>query len=594
MTTHPFPSRTPALTALCLALVVAPLAAQTSDRASLGVLGAQGDDISFNPSLSADGRFVVWETGASSFIPGDSNANRDILVRDTLLGSTAVISLNSAGEQSTAPTGNHAPDISSDGRYVAFHSYAPNFDALGDTTGVSDVFLRDRDPDGDGLYDESNATTTRVSLDLAGGQPNAGSFTPKISGDGSVVAFVSGASDLVAAGVSGSSVFARDLVTGVNELVSRTPGGLPRHGSLTDISRDGRYVTYWSSASDIVPGDTNGMEDVFVYDRVTATTVRVSVDSSGAEGSSWSARATLSADGRYVAFFSKAQLVADDVDFAGDIYLHDRDPDENGVFDEANGTTVLVNRNSFGVITEGAIGESYPPFVSDDGRWVAFSGGDSSGSCCDLVVEDNDGAFDVFLRDMHAGITTRVSVTDDGLALGSKAWAPSLSADGAVIAFSTGAPLDADDTNTHEDVYVHDRRVWADIGWNMAGSLASFPFPVKKGSPTLTGAGTLEPGSTGAMTLSRTTKGAVSYALLGLSQIDASFKLGVLVPAPDYFVGPIAVSAPPTEAYGGWSLPFTWPVGVPSGTEFFAQVWVVDAAGPVGLVSSNGLRGTAP
>lgn len=572
----------------------ASLLAQSTDRASLGVLGAEGDDISFNPTLSADGRFVAWESGAHTLIPGDSNANRDILVRDNLLGTTAVVSLNTAGDQSTAPTGNHSPDISADGRFVVFSSFAPNFDALGDTTGVIDVFLRDRDPDTDGIYDEPGSTTTRVSLDLAGGQPDAGSGNPRISGDGTVVAFNSSATDLVPEGSSGSTVFVRDLSSGLNELISQSTAGLPRGGVLTDISRDGRYVTYWSHASDIIVGDTNSFDDVFVFDRVSDTTVRVSVDSAGAEDTNWSAFATLSGSGRYVAFYSKAQLVAEDTDFSGDIYLRDRDPDANGVFDEGNGTTSLVNRNSFGVITEGATGSTYPPFISDDGRCVAWSGGDSSGDCCDLSIEDNDGAFDVFVRDLDEGVTTKISVSDDGLALGTKAWAPSLSEDGSRIAFSTGSALDDDDTNTHEDVYVHDRRVWRDLAGHMKGSLPPFPFPLKRSAPTLTGAGTLAASSANSVTLARTTQGVASYLIVGLARLDLPFKAGVLIPTADVILGPITVSSPFGVPFGGWTLSFTWPTGIPSDFEVYLQAWVDDDEGPVGWVSSNGLLGVTP
>ena len=579
--------------AVAVALSGPAVPAQETDRASLGLGGEEGTNISYEPALSADGRFVVFETSATNLIPGDANFNRDILVRDLFLDSTAVISLNSAGEQANVGAGNHEPDISSDGRYVVFKSWATNFGGPADPATVSDIFLRDRDPDEDGVYDEADSTTTQVSLDLGGLQPDAGSYTPKISGDGTVVAFGSGATDLVAAGGGGASVFVRDLSTGTNELVSRNTGGLPVSGTLMDISRDGRHVVYWSGATDIVTGDTNAKEDVFVFDRVTATTARVSVGDDESQATDWSTLATISSDGRFVAFYSRASLHPDDTNFSGDIYLRDRDPDEDGVFDEANSTTEIVNRNSLGVVTEGAIGSTYAPFVSDDGRYVAFSGGDSPGDCCDLVPEDVNGVFDVFLRDRETGVTTVMSRTDDGLAKGGKSWGPSISADGGKVAFSTWSDLDGDDTNTHEDVYVRDRRAWTDVGWNMTGSTIFVPGPAHKCVPVLTGTGTLAGGAPTTVTLHRSLPGVLSYLIVGYSELGVPFEGGTLVPAPD-LIRAYFTSGPGVEGYGSWTLPFAWPTGIPSGFEFWAQAWVVDPAGLTGLVSSNGLRGVTP
>jgi Tol biopolymer transport system component len=582
------------LTSLLAALALAgTTAAQTTDRASLGLGGEEGTNISYEPAITADGRFVVFETSATNLIPGDANANRDILVRDLALGTTAVISLNSAGEQSNLGAGNHEPDIDGDGRYVVFKSWATNFGGPADPATVSDIFLRDRDPGGDGVYDEADATTTQVSLDSGDLQPNAGSYTPKISGDGTIVAFGSGASDLVAAGGAGAGVFVRDLSTGTNELVAQNLFGVPVSGSLQDLSRDGRHVLYSSADAGIVSGDTNGMTDLFVFDRLTDTTARVSVADDEGEGSSWSNLATISADGRWVAFYSNAPLVAGDVDTFGDIYLRDRDPDEDGIFDEANATTEMMNRNSFGVETMGATGATYAPFVSDDGRFVAFSGGDSSGSCCDLVMEDGNGVFDLFLRDVEAGVTTRISVDDTGVEGGSKSWGPSLSEDGSRVAFSTWSSLDGDDTNGHEDIYVRDRRTWTDIGWNMTGSTVFVPSPFKKCVPTLTGAGSLADGSACSVTLKKSLPGASSWLVVGYSELALPFKGGTLVPAPDLLIGPLPVSSPPS-GFGEWTLPFTWPSGIPSGFTFWNQAWVIDAAGPKGFVSSNGLKGVTP
>lgn len=579
---------------LLLLLALIPAAkAQTSERASLGVTGAEGNNISFGGRLSADGRFVVFETQATNLIPGDSNANRDVLVRDRWLGTTAVISLDDAGSQGSLGSGSHAPDVSADGRFVVFHSFAGNFGAVGDTTGVADVFVRDRDPDANGSYDEAGSTTTQVSLDLAGAQPNGGSMSPRISDDATVVAFDSAATDLVAGGGAGGqfAVYARDLAAGTNELISVSIGGTGTTGFVQDISEDGRFVLFFSNATTLVAGDANGFADVFVRDRAAATTTKISTGPGGAAGNGNSAQGRMSADGRYVVYYSRAtNLVSGGTANALGIFLCDRDPDGNGSYDEGNAVTELVSKNSFEVETAGNIEPLYAPTVTDDGRYVAFTGGDSSGSCCDLVPEDVNNNFDVFIRDRTAGTTTRVSVDDDGAVQSFKSWEPDFDADGDVLAFGTWSALASGDANTHQDVYVRDQTTWRDLAWNMAGSTS--PPPIKS-VPVLTGHGTLEPGSACSLRLVQATKGALCTLVAGTANLSTPFYGGMLVPSPDLAVLPLFVSSPAT-AFGGFDLAFTWPVGVPAGFALYLQVWVADTAGPHDLVSSNGLVGTTP
>ncbi len=567
-----------------LAAAAGPARAQTSTRASLGVTGTQGNDISHSARISGDGRFVAFETVATNLVPSDSNANHDVLVRDLLLGTTTVISVNTAGSQGIPGTGSHLPDISEDGRFIVFHSYAPNFGTMGDGTGVSDIFIRDRDVDGNGVFDEAGSTTTQISIDKFGTQPNAGSTNAQISDDGKIVAFGSSATDLVPAGGASPAVFVRDLAAGTNELISVDMFGLPATAFVQDISSDGRYVLFWSNDPDLVVGDTNGISDVFVRDRATATTTRISDGYAGAEPDGWSAGSRISANGRFVTFYSRAKnLVAGgSLEFAN-AFVRDRDPDANGVCDEANAFTELVSINSYEVEGTGLIEGTYPPSISDDGRYVAFTGGDSSGTCCDLVLEDVNGAFDVFIRDRLKGVTTRHSVNDDGAVFGFKSWGPDFDASGEVLAFSTWSPLDPADTNTHEDIYVRDQSVWRDLAWNMTGSSAP-----PKSVPVLTGHGTLEASSAGSLRLVQAKKGATSFLVAGTTQLSVPFLGGILVPSANIVVIAIPVSSPATPL-GGWEAPVTWPAGVPS-----AQVWVADPAGPFGYVSSNGLRGVAP
>jgi Tol biopolymer transport system component len=268
-----------------------------------------------NPSISADGRYVAFDSDVANLVPGDTNGLSDIFVRDRTAGVTYLVSKNSAGDQGN--TYSVYPSVSADGRYVAFMSGATNL-VYADTNGVADIFVRDR----------QTGTTTRVSRNSAGVEGNDGSFSPSISGDGRYVAFPSDATNLVAGDTNGvSDIFVRDRNTGTTYLVSKSSTGEIGNGYSTApfISADGRYVVFDSYATNLVAGDTNGMSDVFVRDRQTGTTTLVSKSSTGVLGSGNSYYASISADGRYVAFYSYAvNLVTGDTNGVEDIFVRDR------------------------------------------------------------------------------------------------------------------------------------------------------------------------------------------------------------------------------------------------------------------------------
>jgi Tol biopolymer transport system component len=217
------------------------------------------------------------------------------------------------------------------------------------------------------------------------------------------------------------------------------------------VSLDGRFVAFDSFASNLVPADTNDIGDVFVHDRATGVTVRVSVDSSGVEGDWLSFHPAMSKDGRFVAFESEASnLVPGDANDDRDVFVHDRDPDENGVFDEGNGVTARVSVDSNGV--EGN-GDSRNPSLSGDGNLVAF---DSDAD--NLVGGDANGDSDVFVHNRSTGKTTRVSKASDGSAGNNSSYDPSISQDGAFVAFASSASdLVPNDTNGVSDIFVRDR-----------------------------------------------------------------------------------------------------------------------------------------
>jgi Tol biopolymer transport system component len=183
---------------------------------------------------------------------------------------------------------------------------------------VEDIFVRDT----------VTGRTTRVSVSSRERQANAGSQQASISADGRYVAFVSFASNLVAGDTNGTwDVFMRDTAKGKTTRVSVSSGGQQGNdqSGTPSISADGRYVAFYSYASNLVAGDTNGKADVFVRDTVTGRTTRVSVSSRERQGNGYSYEPSISTDGRYVAFYSLASnLVAGDTNTAGDIFVRDR------------------------------------------------------------------------------------------------------------------------------------------------------------------------------------------------------------------------------------------------------------------------------
>jgi Tol biopolymer transport system component len=201
-------------------------------------------------------------------------------------------------------------------------------------------------------------------------------------------------------------------------------------------------VTFDSYATNLVPGDTNNARDVFVHDRVTGETTRVSVDSAGNEGNGDSAYFSpwISADGRYVAFPSEAtNLVPSDTNAATDVFVHDR----------VTGETTRVSVGSTG---EQGDGSSWYPSMSADGRYVAFMS-----TATNLVTGDTNDEGDVFVHDRATGETTRVSVDWQGNQARYRSWNPSMSADGRYVTFHGGGTLTPDANPSALNVFVHDR-----------------------------------------------------------------------------------------------------------------------------------------
>jgi Tol biopolymer transport system component len=407
--------------------------AQVTQRVSVDSGGAEGNNNSRDPSISADGRYVAFESAATNLVPGDTNSFYDIFVRDRQNGTTERVSVSSAGAQGDLTS--YSPSISADGRYVAFYSFAANL-VPGDTNGAGDVFLRDR----------QSGATERVSVSSGGVQGNSysGVSGVSISADGRYVAFHSAATNLVPGDTNGGDdVFLRDRLSGTTERMSIDSGGVQGNSSsyFPSISADGRYVAFQSFAGNLVPGDTNVVGDVFLRDRQTSTTERVSISSVGVQGNFASDSSAISADGRYVAFASTAtNLVSGDTNGVSDVFLRDR----------LSGTTERVSVSLYGYQGNGS---SYAPSISADGLNVAFLS-----SATNLVLGDTNGFIDAFVRDRGGVTTDRVSVSSGGVQGNGESHDPSISADGRYVAFDSGAAFFVPgDTNGAIDIFVRDR-----------------------------------------------------------------------------------------------------------------------------------------
>jgi len=285
----------------------------TQSRLSVSTSGGQANGPSFRPSISAQGGIVAFDSYATNLVPGDTNGGFDVFVRNRTANTTRRISLGSGGIQANGES--TGASVSADGRYVVYESGASNL-VTDDINGQVDVFLRDL----------GTATTELVSVGVGGEPANGLSTIADVSGDGRYVVFTSVASNLVPNDTNGEAdVFMRDRATGTTSRLSITSAGQQGNGQSLNgsVSDDGMRISFDSFADNLVTGDTNGQPDVFVRDRQQATTTRVSVSSSNAEGNQGSVASAISGDGRFVSFTSGASnLVPMDTNRAADIFVH--------------------------------------------------------------------------------------------------------------------------------------------------------------------------------------------------------------------------------------------------------------------------------
>ena len=393
------------------------------------------------PSPEPDSFPLLASENPSLDAPDSPSSPGAVVSRE--LVATRLVSLRADGTALNAPALDVA--LSADGRYVAFTSAANN------------LIAGARNPDHDGyenvfLVDVQTGEVSLVSAAVDGAPGDGWSSGPALSAGGRYIAYYSWASDLTSDDSNAvQDVFVHDRQYGTNERVSISTRGAQANGRSGDgrlgtrpaISADGRVVAFHSQASNLVEGDTNRAADVFVRDRLTGETARVSVSTQGAQGSDDSVRPALSGDGRVIAFESRAKnldLARPNPDGISQVYVHDREL----------GRTDLISFGIDGLAGDAASGDTA---ISAGGRFVAFSS-----YATNLVPGDANGAAHIFVYDRQRNTLERVSVSSAGIPANRDALTPALSAGGRYVAYASAASnLVNGDANGAVDIFVHDR-----------------------------------------------------------------------------------------------------------------------------------------
>jgi len=406
---------------------------RTTELISVNTSGSSGNGDSFNPVISADGRYVAFQSRASNLAAGDNNNAFDVFVRDRTLGQTILVSATSAGN---AAAGNsYSPQLTADGRKVVFASTAGNL-VNNDTNNTADAFLRDLDA----------GTNALLSVNTNGWSGNSITAPPVITPDGRYVAFLSAASDLAAGDTNNhNDVYRRNLMSGTTELASRNPNG--KAGNFISfhpvISTNGQRVAFASQATDLTTDtDTNISTDVFIFDFGTNATLLVSrVPGSSRTGNKGSATPFFSSDGNHLLFVSiGTDLAANDNNGKQDVFL----------WRGANDTLELISVDSAGSGPGNDFAGISAAGMSDDLRFVAFYS-----TSTNLALGDTNSVSDIFLRDRQLGQTILMSRPAGHPFSGNgDNFAPFISANGAAIVYSSDASnLVANDNNNAPDIF---------------------------------------------------------------------------------------------------------------------------------------------
>ncbi len=428
------PKSIPLRTVLPLVLAL-PIGAQTTIRVTAGIGGAEPNGTSASPHISRDGRFVVFSSEADNLDANDTSVGPDVFLYDANSGTVALVSARDPGPSSSSPI--TSPGVSDDGNIVVFASFATNL-APG-SIGFHDIFVRDRaagtttrvtsgwlgnssepeitpdgryivfesqannvvssGPDSDViLHDRQTGTFALVSQNTGGTPGNGHSAGPSISADGRIIAFTSEASNFLLSDTNAvADVFVRDVVAGTTRRASIGVFGnaLALPSTAGNVSGDGRRIVFMTSDGTTTAGDTNGVEDVFYFDRTAGLPGRASAPPSRQGGNGFSNQGTISRNGRYIAFRSAAtDLVGiDPTPVFPDLYVKDLE----------TGAVEIISLSSTGTASNVA----RTPSISANGRFVAFVGHEG------LVPGDAIGFPEVYIRDRGAIVYTTPCAGDN-------------------------------------------------------------------------------------------------------------------------------------------------------------------------------------
>ncbi len=411
--------------------MLAQLAHPETWRISINETVEQANNSSSTPQVSATGQFVVYSSHASNLVKNDSNQSDDIFVYDQATKKHTRVSVNSEGEQANG--GSWSPSISANGRYIVFHSVASNL-VPNDTNKAIDIFLHDR----------MKGKTTRVNLNQKGEQANDHSYYATISANGNHIAFQSTASNLVEQDTNKKSdIFVFKRTTGVLSRISVNSDGeqADNYSYSASISADGRYIAFGSTASNLLSMHGNKKHNkghIFVHDQHTATTTQVSINRHGQPANSYSYYPSISGDGQSIAFRSEATNLVDN--------------DDNGfsdsfVYDLQHRTITRVNVSSLG---QQANSETRDPVMSANGRYVVFQS-----NADNLVADDDNHIADIFVHDRQTGTTRRVNISCSGKQANDVSYTPSLSEQGTYIVYTSDATnLGVGDSNKERDIFI--------------------------------------------------------------------------------------------------------------------------------------------
>lgn len=414
----------------------------SSQLISIALEGGHANDWSFSPDISSEGRYVVFASQASNLIEQDTNPSSDIFLRDQITGETTLISINSHGTQSNG--WSIQPRISANARYVTYTSLANNLPskyALPDTNGLADIYLHDR----------NQRTTERISLSTEGKEIHGWSDEPAISGDGRYIVYASTASDILRNDSNQSKdIFLHDRKDGSTRLVSISSAGNQANGDSYRpiISASGRYVTFFSDASNLTP---EGIPGIFIHDQVTSHTSRIPVPSTSAWGNQKSisrevGKPSISADGNLV-------LVSTLNNQTSNLYIYDRSQD-NIIFSHQIEASKSIN-NPFSLAS-----------MSAGGRYIAFPS----------ITPDHTLAIQIYDRKLDQ--FTAIPLNQVGILQDSFPSEIKLSPDGSWVAFTILDGWSNPQPTANMSIYLHEHGTFDDqiaqlYGWTTTGKVQS-------------------------------------------------------------------------------------------------------------------------